>query len=80
MPRLLEEVYRLRRDPTGIDSEEQRLVKMFANLLESHHDVPEPRNRLTFGRFDKNCRNTLGVVGEALLFNAQLERRALQRG
>ena len=35
MPRLLEEVYRLRRDPTGIDSEEQRLVKMFANLLES---------------------------------------------
>ena len=53
MPRLLDEVYRLQHDLTEIDNDEQRLLKMFANLLESHYDVPEPRNRLTFEEYDK---------------------------
>ena len=53
MPKLLDEVYRLQRDLTEIDHEEQRLLKMFANLLESHYEVPEPRNRLTFEEYEK---------------------------
>jgi hypothetical protein len=53
MPRLLDEVYRLQRDLTGLDSDEQRLLKMFANLLESHYDVREQRNRLTFEEYEK---------------------------
>jgi hypothetical protein len=53
MPRLLDEVYRLQRDLAEINSDEQRLLKMFANLLESHYDVSEPRNRLTFEEYEK---------------------------
>ena len=53
MPRLLDEVYRLQLVLTEIDNDEQRLLKMFANLLESHYDVREPRNRLTFEEYDK---------------------------
>jgi hypothetical protein len=53
MPRLLDEVYRLQRDLTEIDNDERRLLKMFANLLESYYDVPEPRNRMTFEEYDK---------------------------
>ena len=49
MPGLLEEVYRLQNQLTEIDDDERRLLKMFANLLESHYQVKEPRNRLTFG-------------------------------
>ena len=53
MPRLLDEVYRLQTELTGLDAEERLLLKMFANLLESHYEVKEPRNRLTFEEFEK---------------------------
>ena len=53
MPRLLDEVYRLQKDLTEIDNDERKLLKMFANLLESHYDVPEPRNQLTFEEYEK---------------------------
>jgi hypothetical protein len=26
---------------------------MFANLLESHYEIPQPRNRLTFEEYEK---------------------------
>jgi len=48
MPKLLAEVYRLQAEFTDLDAKERRLLKMFAYLLESHYDVKEPRNRLTF--------------------------------
>jgi hypothetical protein len=53
MPRLLEETYRLQAELTDLDPDERRLLKMFANLLESHYQVKEPRNRLTFEEYDK---------------------------
>jgi hypothetical protein len=53
MPTLLDEVYRLQSGLTGLDADEQRLLKMFANLLESHYEVKEPRNRLTFEEYEK---------------------------
>jgi hypothetical protein len=53
MPRLLDEVYRLQGHLTEIDEDERRLLKMFANLLESHYEIPEPRNRLTFEEYEK---------------------------
>jgi len=53
VPRLLDEVYRLQTELTGLDAEERLLLKMFANLLESHYEVKEPRNRLTFEEFEK---------------------------
>ena len=53
MPRLLDEVYRLQTELTGLHAEERLLLKMFANLLESHYEVKEPRNRLTFEEFEK---------------------------
>jgi len=53
VPRLLDEVYRLQTELTGLHAEERLLLKMFANLLESHYEVKEPRNRLTFEEFEK---------------------------
>jgi hypothetical protein len=53
MPRLLDEVYRLQRDLTEVDNDERRFLKMFANLLEGHYDVPERRNRLTVAELDE---------------------------
>jgi hypothetical protein len=53
MPRLLDEVYRLQGQLTEIDEDERRLLKMFANLLESHYEIREPRNRLTFEEYEK---------------------------
>jgi hypothetical protein len=53
MPKLLDEVYRLQSGLTGLDPDEQRFLKMFANLLESHYEVEEPRNRLTFEEYEK---------------------------
>ncbi|MFN7919314.1 MAG: hypothetical protein U0Q16_04410 [Bryobacteraceae bacterium] len=47
MPRLLQEMYRLQAEPTGFNEEERRLLKMFANILESHYEVEERRNLLT---------------------------------
>ena len=53
MPRLLDEIYRLQRDLTELNKDERSLLKMFANLLESHYGIPEPRNRLAFEEYDK---------------------------
>jgi hypothetical protein len=53
MPKLLTEIYRLQRDLTELDKDEQLLVKMFANLLEGHYNVPQPQNRMTFEEYEK---------------------------
>jgi hypothetical protein len=53
VPRLLDEAYRLQTELTGLDADERRLLKMFANLLEGHYEVKEPRNRLTFEEYEK---------------------------
>ena len=66
MPKLLDEVYRLQGQLTDIDAEEQRLPKMFANLLESHYEVKEPRNRLTFEEYEK-------IPGRWELFDGMLQ-------
>ncbi len=47
MPVLLDEVYRLQSQLTDLDPQERLLLKMFANLLESHYEVREPKNALT---------------------------------
>jgi len=52
MPKLLDEVYRLQRELAELDDYERLLLKMFANLLESHYDVQEPRNPLTFEEYE----------------------------
>jgi hypothetical protein len=66
MPKLLDEVYRLQGQLTDIDAEERRLLKMFANLLESHYEVKEPRNRLTFEEYEK-------IPGRWELFDGMLQ-------
>jgi hypothetical protein len=53
VPKLLDEAYRLQTELTGLDADERRLLKMFANLLESHYEVKEPRNRLSFEEYEK---------------------------
>jgi hypothetical protein len=53
MPKLLEEVYRLQTELTGLDTDEQLLLKMFANLLEGHYEVNNPRNLLTMEEYEK---------------------------
>ena len=45
--RLLDEIYGLQARVTGLDEQEQRLLKMFANILEGHYEVEEPKNKLT---------------------------------
>jgi hypothetical protein len=52
MPRLLDEIYRLQSEVAVLDADERLLLKMFANLLESHYDVKEPRNPLTFDEYE----------------------------
>lgn len=48
MPKLLNELYALQEKMAGqLDPDEALLLKMCANLLESHYEVKEPRNRLT---------------------------------
>ena len=47
MPKLLDEIYRLQTELTDLDAGEQLLLKMAANLLETHYGVRQPRNRLT---------------------------------
>ena len=66
MPKLLDEVYRLQGQLTDIDAEERRLLKMFANLLESHYEIKEPRNRLTFEEYEK-------IPGRWELFDGMLQ-------
>ena len=62
MPKLLDEEGQL----TEIDAEERSLLKMFANLLESHYEVKEPRNRLTFEECEK-------IPGRWELFDGMLQ-------
>ena len=52
-PRLLEEVYLLQERLDGLDADERRLLKMFANLLEGHYQVKSPRNRLTVEEYER---------------------------
>jgi hypothetical protein len=52
VPRLLNEIYRLQTELTGIGWYDQMILKMMANLLESHHGV-ELRNKLTFEEFEE---------------------------
>jgi hypothetical protein len=66
MPKLLAEVYRLQAEFTDLDAKERRLLKMFANLLESHYEVKEPRNRLTFEEYEK-------IPGRWELFDGMLQ-------
>ena len=47
MPRLLDQIYRVQTELTELDPHEKLILKMCANLLESHHEVRDPRNRLT---------------------------------
>lgn len=53
MPKLLDGIYRLQSELTDLDSEEQLLLKMFANLLEGHYRVGTPRNCLTSEEYFK---------------------------
>jgi hypothetical protein len=53
MPKLLDEVYRLQSELAELDAGERLLLKMFANLLESHYEVKQPRNPLTFEEYEK---------------------------
>jgi hypothetical protein len=49
--KLLDEINRLREDPTGMDEYERLLLKMFGNLLESYHEVRAPKSRLTVDEY-----------------------------
>jgi hypothetical protein len=60
MPTLLEEIYRLQGQLTGLDPDERHLLKMFANLLESHYEVKEPRNPAHL----RGIRNDSGAMGD----------------
>jgi hypothetical protein len=53
VPKLPEETYRLQSELTDLDDEERKLLKMLANLLESHYQVKEPRNRLNVDEYLK---------------------------
>ena len=53
MPKLLKQIYRLQSELTDLDSREQLLLKMFANLLEGHYEVKTPRNQLAFDEYRK---------------------------
>jgi hypothetical protein len=53
MPKLLDEIYRLQSQLTELDDDEQLLLKMCANLLESHYRVKNPRNALTVEEYER---------------------------
>lgn len=53
MPKLLDEIYRVQQEPPDLDEEEKLLLKMCANLLESHYRVSSPRNALTVEEYFK---------------------------
>jgi len=53
MPGLLEQIYRLQRELPDLDAEEALLLKMAANLFESHYNVKDPLNRLTIDEYEK---------------------------
>jgi hypothetical protein len=43
----------LQSELSDLDADERRLLKMCANLLESHYDVKDPRNRFTVEEYRK---------------------------
>ena len=51
--KLLDEMNRLQKELTGLDERERLLLKMFANLLESHYEVRKPKNSLTAEEYFK---------------------------
>jgi hypothetical protein len=51
-PKLLQEIYRLQEQFQDLDPREELLLKMAANLFETHYDVKEPRNRLTVEEYE----------------------------
>ena len=53
MPKLLGEIYRLQDELTDLSNDEQLLLKMFANLLEGHYQVQNPRNIFTIAEYEK---------------------------
>jgi hypothetical protein len=53
MPKLLDEAYRLQSELTNLDTDERLLLKMFANLLESHYHVRKPKNAMTVDEYEK---------------------------
>lgn len=53
MPELLEGIYRLQQDLPDLDEREALLLKMCANLLETHYELKNPRNRLTVEEYEK---------------------------
>lgn len=52
MPELLEGFYRLQGECADADPGGKQILKLCANLLESHYHVAEPRNRFTFEEYD----------------------------
>ncbi len=44
---------RLQQELTELDERERLLLKMFANLLESHYEVKKPQNALTSEEYFK---------------------------
>ena len=53
MPQLLDEINRLQEKLTTLDEHERLLLKMFANLLETHYEIGKPQNALTSEEYDE---------------------------
>lgn len=53
MPKLLDEINRLQQELSELNERERLLLKMFANLLESHYKVKKPQNALTSEEYFK---------------------------
>jgi hypothetical protein len=53
VPQLLDELNRLQAELPALDHHERLLLKMCANLLESHHQVRHPKNRFTVEEYFK---------------------------
>ena len=53
MPQLLDEISRLQEKLTTLDEHERLLLKMFANLLETHYEIRKPQNALTSDEYDE---------------------------
>jgi hypothetical protein len=51
--KLLDEINRLQKELPDLDEHERMLLKMCGNLLESHHRVRRPHNRLTVDEYFK---------------------------
>jgi len=66
MPKLLDAIYRVQGELQDLDAHERLLLKMCANLLESHYEVKEPRNRLTQEEY-------FAVPGRWELWNGMLQ-------